>query len=158
MSRMSEDVVIGVVIFTIGLMAFVVSFQIEPDYSGQTGARAFPMISAGALMILGVFQVFGATKACAGPASENVKGGIRGPFLFLGLIVVYLWLIGKLGYLIATGLAAPVALAMFGIRNPLGLAMAAIVVPAIYHLIFFELLGVFPPYGQWFDLLDVIRG
>ena len=158
MSRINEEVVLGVVILTIGMAAFAASFQIEPDYSGQKGARAFPIMSASALKLLGVLHLFGATKAGVAPASEKVKGGLRGPFLFLGLIVVYLWLIGKLGYLIATGLAAPAALAMFGVRNPLGLAIAAILVPAIYHLIFFELLGVFPPYGQWFDLLDVIRG
>ncbi|WP_371229903.1 tripartite tricarboxylate transporter TctB family protein [Roseovarius sp. 2305UL8-3] len=158
MSRIKEDVVIGSVILAIGLAALAASFQIEPDYSGQTGARAFPIMSAGALLLLGALQLFSASRTDARPAPEKKKGGLRGPFLLLGLVGAYLWLIGKLGYLIATGLVVPVALAMFGVRNPVGLVIAAVVVPAIYHLIFFELLGVFPPYGQWFDLLDVIKG
>ena len=47
---------------------------------------------------------------------------------------------------------------LFGMRSPLWLLVTAIICPAIYHLIFFVLLGVFPPFGEWFDLLDVLQG
>ena len=30
--------------------------------------------------------------------------------------------------------------------------------PLVFHLIFFVLLGVFPPYGEVFDLLSWIQG
>jgi putative tricarboxylic transport membrane protein len=46
---------------------------------------------------------------------------------------------------------------LFGIRNPLSLLIAAIVCPAVYHAIFFMGLGVYPPYGEWFDLLDLFQ-
>ena len=60
--------------------------------------------------------------------------------------------------MIATAVAAPLALWIFGVRSVVGLSAAAALCPAVYHMVFFELLGVFPPLGRWFDLLDVIAG
>jgi hypothetical protein len=36
------------------------------------------------------------------------------------------------------------------------LALGAIAVPVVLHVAFFELLGVFPPYGRWLDLVDLL--
>ncbi len=55
-------------------------------------------------------------------------------------------------------MTAPVVLYIFGVRSRIGLAISVIVCPLIFHIIFFELLGVFPPYGEVFDLLDWFRG
>ena len=76
----------------------------------------------------------------------------------LALSVAYVIGINYVGYLLSTAAAAPIALYLFGVRSIPGLAAAAVLCPAIYHLIFFVGLGVFPPYGLWFDLLDVIQG
>ncbi|MEP1930093.1 MAG: tripartite tricarboxylate transporter TctB family protein, partial [Roseibium sp.] len=62
------------------------------------------------------------------------------------------------GYVLPTAIAAPVVLYIFGVRNWIGLAISVVVCPLIYHVIFFELLGVFPPFGEVFDLLDTIKG
>ncbi|WP_209000640.1 hypothetical protein, partial [Labrenzia sp. DG1229] len=62
------------------------------------------------------------------------------------------------GYVLPTALAAPVVLFLFGIRSRVGLAVSVILCPLIFHILFFELLGVFPPYGEVFDLLDWIKG
>ena len=74
------------------------------------------------------------------------------------LSFAYWWAIGAVGYLLATAMAAPLALAAFDVRRPLVLGLAALLCPLVYHLVFFEALGVFPPYGAYFDLLDLLQG
>lgn len=121
------------------------------------GARIFPYLASGAILIFGVLELV-----------KGIRGADTTPFALtkvpldivslLVLAIVYVWLVTKLGYLIATGLVAPAALFLFGIRNPVGLLLAMVLCPVVYHVIFFELLGVFPPFGDWFDLLDVIQG
>lgn len=141
----------------IGSAAMLVTLDIPRDPDGGLGARVFPMMASGALILLGVAGFFTSVKSvqvgkedCRGYRSIQI-------FLLLALSIAYVWLMSKLGYLISTALAAPIILMLFGIRNPLGLLVAAIACPAIYHAIFFVGLGVFPPLGEWFDLLDLFR-
>ncbi|WP_150526552.1 tripartite tricarboxylate transporter TctB family protein [Roseibium sediminis] len=146
----------GAATLLIGLAAAVASFQIGLDYDGSWGPRIFPLMSAGVLILLGALMLRSATSE---PGNTSPQESVpRDPFILLGLVILYLWLIGKVGYLISTAMVTPATLWLFGIRNPLALAFSALAAPAIFHLIFFELLGVFPPYGAWFDLLDVIGG
>ena len=84
----------------------------------------------------------------------NERGNERGVALLLGLAVLYVLGIDRVGYLVATALAAPAAFALFGVRRPLPLLAAAVVVPLALYLAFFRVLGVFPPLGAWFDLTD----
>lgn len=146
----------AIAMLAMGVVAVAASFWIPLDYDGSMGARIFPLMSAGVLILLGgllLWPVKADERAEVSPAGIPV-----GPLMLLALIVLYLWLIGKLGYLISTGFVTPVALWLFGIRRPAGLLFAAVAAPLTFHLIFFEALGVFPPYGAWFDLLDLIGG
>lgn len=156
MARNIRHVAPGAAVVLVGFAAVVGSFWIARDYDGSWGPRIFPLMSATALILLGGLMLRSAnTTAPEAAGEERIP---RGPFMLLALVVLYLWLIGKLGYLLSTGLVTPAALWLFGIRNPIGLAIAAVAAPAVFHLVFFGLLGVFPPYGAWFDLLDVIGG
>ncbi|NKB54400.1 MAG: hypothetical protein GKR97_19705 [Rhizobiaceae bacterium] len=94
----------------------------------------------------------GATAALVFPERISSIVGL------LTVAVLYVWLISKFGYLISTATIAPMVMWMFGMRNPLALVATAILCPATYHYTFFVALGVFPPYGEWFDLLDIIQG
>jgi hypothetical protein len=146
----------AIALLATGAVALTASFWIPLDYDGSMGARVFPLISAGVLILLGGLML---RPVKANEETEASHAGIpAGPLMLLALVVFYLWLISKLGYLISTGLVTPVALWLFGIRNPVGLAVAALTAPFTFHLIFFEVLGVFPPHGAWFDLLDLIGG
>lgn len=149
----SQGVIIAVVLSVFSIAALVASMQIEKDPGGGWGARIFPLFGSGTLLLVGVLEM---RNALAGkvPSSKPVAPSI---WLLLGLALGYIWLISKVGYLFSTALAAPLALWIFGVRRPAGLLLAAVLCPAIYHLIFFELLGVFPPYGQWIDLLDILQ-
>ena len=137
----------------VGIGTVVATLWILLDHNGSWDARSFPLISAATLILLGGLLLRPSADEEA-PATSIP----RGPFYLLALVIIYLWLIGKFGYLISTAAIAPVTLWLFGIRNPTTLAVAAIAIPAAYHVLFFEVLGVFPPYGEWFDLFDVIGG
>jgi len=154
--RLNASIVVGGSLCLLGALAGYFSLQIPAEANGDTGARTFPFLAAGALLVLGALE---ARKGINAPG-QQLAFPERAPAV-LGTIAIgifYVLLITKLGYLIATAVAAPLILMVFGLRNPLGLLAAAVLCPAVYHLIFFELLGVFPPYGEWFDLLDVLHG
>ena len=144
--------VVGVALILVGIGATVASLGISLDQYGRWGARFFPLAGSLALVILGAAEL---RKTRGAPLDRRHWFAI-GALLLLSLS--YVWTISAVGYLIATAIAAPLALLIFGVRSVLGLCAAAVLCPAIYHLIFFDLLGVFPPLGRWFDLLDVVGG
>ncbi|HIC82093.1 MAG TPA: tripartite tricarboxylate transporter TctB family protein [Kiloniellaceae bacterium] len=157
LARLNGATVVGAVLAAFGAAAVIASFGIDPDPDGGWGARIFPLAAAAALLLLGAMEMAkGLTAQDAAPI--RMAPQLSGILALLLLSLAYVWLMGKLGYLISTALAAPLALWLFGIRNPLGLLAAALLCPLAYHLVFFLGLGVFPPLGEWFDLLDVIGG
>ncbi len=149
----SREALVGLAMIVIGLGFLAAAFRIEILSEG-IAPRVFPMAGAVLIAILGGIQIAGAS------ADSKPPGSGKGPHI-LGLLTLsfaYVIAITHLGYLVSTAVAAPVVLWLFGIRSKPALALSVILCPAIYHLIFFEGLDVFPPYGSWFDLLDVIQG
>lgn len=145
--------VVGVALILIGIGAALTSMGIALDQYGRWGARLFPLAGSLALILLGLVELRHAPGL----------GGLDRRHLpaiatLLVLSVGYVWVISAFGYLLATAVAAPLALMIFGVRRWPGLAAAAVLCPLAYHLVFFELLGVFPPLGRYFDLLDVVGG
>lgn len=154
--RFNPTTIIGVVLITFSIAALISSFQIKPDPDGGWGARIFPLVGSGSLLLLGAIELFKGMKGELASAVE--KFNLPAVLGMLALALSYVWVMNRFGYLLSTGVAAPIALWLFGVRSRVGLLVAAIVCPALYHLIFFEGLGVYPPLGRWFDLIDVIRG
>jgi hypothetical protein len=115
------------------------------------------MMSSGALILLGTIGFLAGLKPVVVLKEKTDNRLLMQIAAALALSLFYVWIISKLGYLISTAIVAPSILLLFGIRNPLGLLIAAIVCPAVYHALFFMGLGVFPPYGEWFDLLDLFQ-
>lgn len=145
---------VGVALIAIGIGAAVASMGIGLDQYGRWGARYFPLAGSLALLGLGIAELWGARR----PTGLIDGGHLPAIGALLLLSIGYVWSISAVGYLISTAMAAPLALWLFGVRNPIGLAAAAFLCPAIYHIVFFVTLGVFPPLGRWFDLLDLIGG
>ncbi len=144
--------VVGLALILIGIGATLTSLTISLDQYGRWGARFFPLAGSLALVALGMVEL----RRAGGPSLDRQHwSAIAG---LLALSLAYVWAISVVGYLIATAIAAPLALWIFGVRSALGLSAAVVLCPGIYHLVFFELLGVFPPLGRWFDLLDIIAG
>ncbi len=154
--RLNQTVIVGAMLALFGIAATLASIQIEIDRDGGWGARIFPLAGSVALVVLGLVELLKGLREGRVTALPAFNA-----WAIAGLLVValfYVWAIGVAGYLIATAIAAPLAMLLFGIRDWRALVATAILCPAIYHLIFFEGLGVFPPLGRWFDLLDVIQG
>ncbi|MDB6179509.1 tripartite tricarboxylate transporter TctB family protein [Paracoccus sp. Z330] len=155
---MTRDFVSGLAMVIIGALVLKIAMEIEITEQGGIGPRVFPVAGGGAILMLGVIQTLHAIRT---PLAESDLPRWRHmmPVLLLcALAIGYLFAITMLGYLIGTAISAPLALLLFGVRSPLALLAAAVLCPAIYHLVFFVGLGVFPPYGAWFDLLDVFQG
>ncbi|WP_420348920.1 tripartite tricarboxylate transporter TctB family protein [Pelagibius sp.] len=156
-TRWNSAVVVGAVLTAFGALALIGSFGINPDPDGGWGARIFPLAGSASLLVLGLLEVMkGLTAGETAPPPATPQ--LSAVFALLLLSLAYVWLMAKLGYLISTALAAPLALWLFGVRNLFALLTAALLCPLLYHLVFFVGLGVFPPLGAWFDLLDVIGG
>jgi putative tricarboxylic transport membrane protein len=157
-SVVSQSTLTSLALLLIGVCAMAASMYIPRDLDGGLGARVFPMMSSGALILLGILGIPAGLKEPTKKPKEKEGGNLLLQItLLLALSFFYVWLISKLGYLVSTALVSPLILMLFGIRNPLSLLIAAIVCPAVYHAIFFMGLGVYPPYGEWFDLLDLFQ-
>ncbi|SNT73653.1 Tripartite tricarboxylate transporter TctB family protein [Paracoccus seriniphilus] len=155
---MTRDSVSGLAMIVIGALVLKFALDIEITEQGGIGPRVFPLAGGGAIFGLGLVQTVNAIRI---PLAQRDLPRLRDmlPVLLLcGLAILYLIAITLFGYLIGTAACAPLTLMLFGVRSPVAMLVAAVLCPLIYHLVFFVGLGVFPPYGAWFDLLDVIQG
>lgn len=150
----NHEALAGLAMVLTGLIFFLAAFSIDILDDGGAAPRLFPMAASLLIAALGCLQFFYAPS----PDNAVVAASQTTPLLALiALSVGYTLGVTWFGYLVATAVAAPVAFYLFGIRSKAGLLCAFFLCPVIFHLVFFYGLGVFPPYGLWFDLLDVIQ-
>ena len=124
-----------------------------PQTSSDSWAGSIPL---GAGIILFVLSVLLLVKKTPPKISKKSKHRlIMGVF---GLSVLYYQLIVWFGYILPTAFMSPVMLYIFGVRNTAGLVGSSILCPIIFYVIFFVVLGVYPPYGTVFDILSKIQG
>lgn len=154
----------GLIVALIGLGAVWGAYQVPSAQDGETWAGLVPMVVAVGLTLGGVLMVIEKLKAGAVCRSETASATtLEDTSTFktvIGVAIlafVYQYAMVAFGYLLPTALIAPVILYLFGVRSVVGLAVSMVVCPLVFHLIFFELLGVFPPYGSVFEPLDLIR-
>ena len=150
---------LGIALAGLGALAAAAALSIGGWDGAEWGARTVPLLASATIALSGAAIAFRpAPFGTAGAAEPDPRGaGERREsraFVLLGLAVLYLLAIERVGFLVATAFAAPAAFALFGVRRPLSLVIAALLLPLALHLAFFRLLGVFPPLGAWFDLLD----
>ena len=159
MRRASE----GLVILFLGAFSVWGALLVPPPPEGETWAGVLPMGAALALTLTGALLAWSGFKhktAGNGEASASPASG-RSFKTVLGLIIIallYQQAIGLLGYEVSTAIAGPVVLLLFGVRNKAGILLSIILFPLAFHLVFFTLLGVFPPIGSYWDLMEFIRG
>lgn len=150
----------GIVLMILGLVAVVGVWNVPAANDNETWAGIVPFGAGLGLLVIAGFMLLGAGRA-ASFEGDDARQGTGSVLYILGLFVIallYQQFIRWFGYVLPTAIVAPVVLYIFGVRSWVGLAVSVVVCPLIYHIIFFELLGVFPPYGEVFDLLDAIRG
>ena len=144
----TADRPLGCALAALGALAGAASLFIG-GWDGGWGPKTVPLMAAATLAIAGL-----AIQRAPASAPPSERDGAARPGWLLGLAILYVPTIDALGYLVATALAAPAAAALFGARRPAVLIAVAIAAPLALHLFFFRILGVFPPMGAWFDLLD----
>ena len=162
---------LGLALVGLGLAAGGAALSIGGWGEGAWGPRTLPLLAALALLLSGAAVALSPPSASSalaverdsvagtGSAPREVDDAASGEWrvgALLALAALYVLAIDRVGYLAATAFAAPAAFRLFGVRRPLALLLAATLVPLLLHLAFFRVLGVFPPLGRWFDLLDVI--
>ncbi|MEX0318733.1 MAG: tripartite tricarboxylate transporter TctB family protein [Ruegeria sp.] len=155
-----RDMVEGIVLALLSLIAIWGAWQVPAASPGDTWAGIVPFAASVALLVLsGLVLLSGLRATQTGPdiAQERDTGALDILILF-AVALIYQQSFRWFGYVLPTAIVAPVVLYIFGVRNWIGLAVSMIACPLIFHIIFFELLGVFPPYGEVFDLLDWFRG
>ncbi|MBN3564335.1 tripartite tricarboxylate transporter TctB family protein [Aliamphritea spongicola] len=130
-----------------------------PDASpGETWAGIVPFGAAVALGVIAAISLLDALRSHRADTAGQSNQGARDVIILFIIAVLYQQSFSWFGYLLPTAIVAPVALYMFGVRSPLGLALSVILCPLAFHIIFFMLLGVYPPYGEVFDLNEFIQG
>lgn len=162
---------LGLAIALVGLASAVAVLSIGGWGSGAWGPRTVPLLASLLLVLCGAADALlsprlSPTSEGTAPANEGDPVGTARDdrsanddwcaAALLGLAVLYVLSIDRIGYLAATALASPCGFALFGVRRPLALLAATLIVPLALHVAFFRLLGVFPPFGRWFDVLDVV--
>ncbi|MTI02658.1 tripartite tricarboxylate transporter TctB family protein [Roseibium sp. RKSG952] len=149
----------GLVLATLSLVAVWGAWQVPAASPGDTWAGIVPFAASVALLFLSILLILGASRQTAGIAPVSTDKGAAFQVIALFVIaLIYQQSFRWFGYLLPTAIVAPVVFYMFGVRSWTGLVSSAVLCPLIFHIIFFVLLGVFPPYGEVFDLLSWIQG
>ncbi|WP_108859777.1 tripartite tricarboxylate transporter TctB family protein [Ruegeria sp. Alg231-54] len=149
----------GLVLALISIVAILGAWQVPAASPGDTWAGIVPFSASIALLFLSGPLLLGAVRQTAGDTGQEQDSGATLQIIGLFVIaLIYQQSFRWFGYLLPTAIAAPVVLCFFGVRSWIGLAVSVVLCPLIFHLIFFVLLGVYPPYGEVFDLLSWIQG
>lgn len=153
----------GVVTLIIGTIAIWGASLVPPPPGGETWAGVLPMSAAICLALTGGLMIWSSFKnketKTKSQVDSNLFDGATVRILSLVILaVMYHQAVLRFGYELPTALVGPAVLWLFGVRSKLGLALSIILYPIVFHILFFKLLGVFPPFGTIFDFMDYLRG
>ena len=156
MRNMAEGIVLGV----LALLAIWGAWQVPGAGPGDTWAGIVPFAASLGLLALSGLMVASAARASAGASSDGEQGdsAVFDILVLFAVALIYQQSFRWFGYILPTAIAAPIVLYIFGVRSWVGLAASIVLCPLVFHILFFVLLGVFPPYGEVFDLADWLRG
>lgn len=161
MDPLQRDRLVGVVLMAIAGIWSVIVYQTVPagQDDGAIGPRAFPLFLG--LILLGLSTAMflrtflsvreedetAQSEAFTRPASGREIWLAGGVFV---LIILYAFLMDKVGFLLSTPIVIVAALGVtLGLRRPVLIGVLAIGITASCWLIFGKLLGVYLPHGSW---------
>ncbi|MCT4608392.1 MAG: tripartite tricarboxylate transporter TctB family protein [Pelagimonas sp.] len=146
----------GLVLAAVSLVAIWGAWQVPAASPGDTWPGIVPLAASIALLGLSGLLIVGAARQTGEVAADS---GASFQIIVLFIVaLIYQQSIRWFGYQLPTAIVAPIVLYIFGVRSWIGLAVSVVICPLVFHFIFFVLLGVFPPYGEVFDLLSWIQG
>ena len=154
-----RDVVEGIVLALLSLMAVWGAWQVPAAAPGDTWAGIVPFAAAITLLALSGLMILGGMRVTGGlqDKTEGGDAGILDILILFAVALLYQQSLRWFGYVLPTAVVAPVVFRIFGVRSWIGLATSVVLCPLAFHVVFFELLGVFPPHGEMFDVLDWLR-
>jgi hypothetical protein len=149
------DIGIGIALALIGFAIFTMSFSLGSQQWGAESARIFPQVVSAVIFLLSLQLIReGWHSVNFRPVFNAMSGHVF--WLFL-TATIYIALIEKIGYVLATAVIAPAAFWLFGERSPKFLLVSSILCPVAMHLIFFVGLEIYPPVGEYFDLIEFFQ-
>ncbi|HYM57380.1 MAG TPA: tripartite tricarboxylate transporter TctB family protein [Solirubrobacteraceae bacterium] len=148
--------IVAAALLAVGVAALLATFAISEKSGGLSvsGPRFMPLVVSIVLIALSVAFLVRTTIApdeelARLAAAEETVTHWPTPSLLLGLLVVYVLLLGPLGYVVATVIFFPVAARVLGSERPVrDVAVGAVLAIGLYYA-FTQFLGVPLPAGVY---------
>lgn len=161
MDAARRDRLVGLALFAIAVVWSVLVYWTIPAGYGEVGARAFPLAFGLILAALSLWMAIwpgeaggGEDTAEAESAPSLRKGEIASALGVFAAILVYGFLLQRIGFLLATPVVI-VALMVLVLRitRPVAVGAMALGITAGCWLVFGKLLGAYLPPGTWITLI-----
>lgn len=142
------DIVLSGLTLLLSLYVFVETAQFPQDQVLLVGPAFFPRLLAGSMAILALNLLFQALKGKSTKAPTfNAQGGVQRLLLTLLVLVIYIVLLPKLGFIVAGVLFLLVLMFLFGLRKYLIILFSSIAVTVAVYFTFHNLLNIALPVG-----------
>lgn len=140
----------------IGLFFLIGAFHIDTRAGVLGGPDVVPKAASALLVGFGILIALEAFLVPPAGAGRDGRPSVL-VFVIVAGGLAYVWLIGAIGYLPATLLAAPLAFAAFGVRGPTRALAAGLCAALVIYAAFFVGLGIYDPPGRLLDLNGLWR-
>lgn len=148
MKKSTPDIIIGVV-----MMLFLISLSVQMP-SIPKDSRTYPAILMGLsyLMVI-ILLVRGiVTYKKSEVVESQVKIQLKTLIPYGTMIVVYLALLGKIGYIFDTVLFCMVSLIYLKLKNKVAMVLLSLILTLVLYFVFTRFLSVILPRGSWISL------
>ena len=148
MRKCTSDIIISVV-----LLGFLVSLSLQMSVIPKD-SRTYPMI----LMVLSYIMVGAqliynlAIYKKSEIVESQLKAQVKVIFPYAVIIVGYLALLGKIGYIFDTILFCFVSLIYLKLKNKIVMVILSVVLTLVLYFVFTRFLSVILPRGSWISL------
>ena len=140
-----SDIIGSVFLFLLGIGAIIGAVQLKIGTPTEPQPGFFPFVAG---MILLVFSTIIFAQAWLGASKEQVAfGEIGRPALLLGVMVLLVLVMDRLGYVIGTFIASALILRILGVKSWWALILASLSLSIGTYVLFDRLLGVDLPVG-----------
>lgn len=148
MKKSTPDIIIGVV-----MLLFLISLSLQMP-SIPKDSRTYPALLMGLsyLMVI-VLLIRGiVTYKKSEVVESQVKTQLKTLIPYGAMIVVYLALLGKIGYIFDTVLFCLVSLIYLKLKNKVVMVLLSLILTLILYFVFTRFLSVILPRGSWISL------
>lgn len=158
MNARRMDLIAAILLLAFAIAWSVTVYRTVPDSVYGIGPKDFPLVMGIILIVMSVLLLLRTlstdqgTEEVKGDEADDseVAGGGKYAVGVLLLIILYGFLIERIGFLLTTPIIIVVALAgILRIRNPVSILAVAIGITAGSWLVFNKILGVYMPPGSW---------